>query len=402
MPFFIYVPTGTFYVRNKMDFLSTTQIAKAWGVSRKTVTRYAAEGKIAGAYMVGNTWMIPADAGNQEKLENDCDFHFPFYLYWDFFNIKESLTKPEELKLYSSFEKALQGNYDEAYRLAGEALSSTGDIPIRITCLYLMTRCCLYIKKYNLFMKHAFEMEQIFTGDFEHKKEMSLLRIDIECYYKGFDPLLNASFDMEGGSCNELFPMITTMSLYRQILVSMSNKQDLDVTMYEMSLRLFEEKGFIYPSIMLASELAVVFHNKKKYETSFKYAKYAYDLAVKHSGFIMLIDVYSVAPKVFDRALKHYKITADPELVRMTKNLNKSCIGLMYYLKKPKSLFCLINDDYDYIYYAINDYTNKQIAAEKHISENTVSQKYKRLCNSFNASSKKELVTAFLKELSEY
>ena len=45
-----------------MEYLSTSQIAEAWGVSRKTVNRYAADGKIPGAYLVGKTWMIPSDA----------------------------------------------------------------------------------------------------------------------------------------------------------------------------------------------------------------------------------------------------------------------------------------------------------------------------------------------------
>ncbi len=59
---------GTIKLRIRMKYLSTTEIAKIWGVSRKTVTRYAADGKIEGAYLVGNTWMIPATAQKEGSI----------------------------------------------------------------------------------------------------------------------------------------------------------------------------------------------------------------------------------------------------------------------------------------------------------------------------------------------
>ena len=231
---------------------------------------------------------------------------------------------------------------------------------------------------------------------------MSLLLIDLETYFKGFDSLLNASFDLNSGFGSEMFPIVTTMSLYKHILGSFDNKNEIDTAMYEMSLKLFKEMGYIYPSIMLASELAVIFYNKKQTDVSYKYAKYAYDLALENNGFFMLTDLYSAAPKVLDKALKHYRTPIDPALVSMARASKKSYAGLMFYLKKPRSLFSLINDDYDYIYYAVNNYTNKQIAIDKKISENAVSQKYRRLYRAFNAENKKELVSSFLESLSEY
>ena len=86
-----------------MDYLSTTQIAKLWDVSRKTVLRYATDGRIEGAYLVGNTWMIPADARKpsaeafiskngdkthtpktDDETQTGSNFHFPFIFTWIF------------------------------------------------------------------------------------------------------------------------------------------------------------------------------------------------------------------------------------------------------------------------------------------------------------------------------
>jgi len=172
--------------------------------------------------------------------------------------------------------------------------------------------------------------------------------------------------------------------------------------MYEMVLKNFLDKGYIYPSILLGSELALIFYNRKNYETAYHYAITAYELANENNGFLMLADLYSIAPRVLDKALKHYGITANSLLKKLTKDFKHSYIGLMIYLKKPKSLFDFNNDDFEYIYYAINGLTNKEIAADKNISENAVTQKYSKLYRSFNVNSKKELVEAFINSLGEY
>ena len=55
-----------------MDFLSASEIAKKWNISDRMVRNYCANGKINGAFLVGKTWNIPADAvkpGRKKKLE---------------------------------------------------------------------------------------------------------------------------------------------------------------------------------------------------------------------------------------------------------------------------------------------------------------------------------------------
>lgn len=46
-----------------MDYISVKEWAERNGVSERTARNYCANGKIEGAYLVGKTWSIPADAG---------------------------------------------------------------------------------------------------------------------------------------------------------------------------------------------------------------------------------------------------------------------------------------------------------------------------------------------------
>ena len=45
-----------------MGFLSAAEIAELWGISERSVRNYCATGRVPGAFLVGKTWNIPANA----------------------------------------------------------------------------------------------------------------------------------------------------------------------------------------------------------------------------------------------------------------------------------------------------------------------------------------------------
>ena len=45
-----------------MEYKIVAEMAKLWGISERTVRNYCAEGRIAGAFLIGKTWKIPADS----------------------------------------------------------------------------------------------------------------------------------------------------------------------------------------------------------------------------------------------------------------------------------------------------------------------------------------------------
>ena len=42
-----------------MDYISTAEQAKIWNISQRRVSILCKQGRIEGAVMVGNTWLIP-------------------------------------------------------------------------------------------------------------------------------------------------------------------------------------------------------------------------------------------------------------------------------------------------------------------------------------------------------
>lgn len=56
-----------------MEFLSTSEIAEKWNISRRRVTTLCIQGRIEGAVHKGNMWLIPEDAKKPEdprKVQN--------------------------------------------------------------------------------------------------------------------------------------------------------------------------------------------------------------------------------------------------------------------------------------------------------------------------------------------
>lgn len=49
-------------IRKEMELLTTSEMAKKWDISRRRVTTLCAQGRIEGAILKGNTWLIPENA----------------------------------------------------------------------------------------------------------------------------------------------------------------------------------------------------------------------------------------------------------------------------------------------------------------------------------------------------
>lgn len=49
-----------------MEFLTTSEIADKWSVSRRRVTTLCRDGRIEGAILIGNMWLVPDNTKKPE------------------------------------------------------------------------------------------------------------------------------------------------------------------------------------------------------------------------------------------------------------------------------------------------------------------------------------------------
>lgn len=50
-----------------MEYIGVAEAAKKWGVSERSVREYCAEGRVAGAFLLGKSWAIPSDAAKPAR-----------------------------------------------------------------------------------------------------------------------------------------------------------------------------------------------------------------------------------------------------------------------------------------------------------------------------------------------
>ena len=51
-----------------MGYLTTSEIAEKWGISRRRVTTLCREGRLEGAVIKGKTWLVPEDTVKPNDL----------------------------------------------------------------------------------------------------------------------------------------------------------------------------------------------------------------------------------------------------------------------------------------------------------------------------------------------
>lgn len=51
---------------HSMEYLTTAELAKKWGISQRRVGVYCKEGRLEGAMIKGKTWLIPSNAKKPE------------------------------------------------------------------------------------------------------------------------------------------------------------------------------------------------------------------------------------------------------------------------------------------------------------------------------------------------
>lgn len=55
-----------------MDYISTAQAAKKWGISERRVQKYCEDGRINGVFRFSRVWAIPIDAPKPMDPRKKC------------------------------------------------------------------------------------------------------------------------------------------------------------------------------------------------------------------------------------------------------------------------------------------------------------------------------------------
>ena len=55
-----------------MDFLTTEEMSKRWGITRRRIAELCKKGRIEGAVLKGKMWLLPEDATKPTDPRRNC------------------------------------------------------------------------------------------------------------------------------------------------------------------------------------------------------------------------------------------------------------------------------------------------------------------------------------------
>ncbi len=115
-----------------MDYITTKELAKKWGVSIRTANLYLKEGRVEGAVRKSGGWLAPADAPKPGR--RPVKAFMPIWKPYGSGNFERMLEELDDEETRCAARYYFQARYDEAYAEASRCVQSACP-EIRVTAL---------------------------------------------------------------------------------------------------------------------------------------------------------------------------------------------------------------------------------------------------------------------------
>jgi len=387
-----------------MDYISTKEAAKQWGISANRITILCGKGRISGAIQIGTRWFIPKGTKKPQdnrfrKTKNNGSNYVPFR----FFPF-DSRTKDEFIPPLSSEELQVKKVYEYfelcEFSKAGEELLKIdlGSLNKYNLIYTLFASCMIDVMKGNTdaFIEDYERLNIELEEDFPRRKELSTLSHEVDGILGATTFYVNDfSIDPSYSYDDSYVSHLSYLSLV-SLLFSKNNFSELDVLPYEIACSTLDKTSYLVDAQTIHFYLGIIYHLMNKKEKMEIHIKKGFDLAKTHKLYWL--------PSLI---MFYYKEIAEPVLATYPKDFYEHIIGICNDIKNRFSSFMdqaskhnmyriLLSNNYSYVFYALQGYSNKEIANILGTTESAVNNRYSRIYQDLNVFNKKELVEYYL------
>lgn len=384
-----------------MEYLSSNEISKKWGISQRRITLLAAEGKIPGARKVANNWLIPVSAekpldarftNNRKINEAATQFVFPIFSF--------SIDHSEKLqaKLTKDQKKVLKGerwfyanHMNHSYPIFVGLLKTSNDPFVKMSCLYHLAFTTMLQNNFVEFEKYYSELKSCIKKYQVKYPSVKYILKEIELVMKGnvtfgvIEDYDAAIFD------NSSFSYMLTLEFYNNSKNNLIGEGNRDLSIYECIVKSSENDGFYFVAQYMHIYLAlsyIQFHNEKMAN---EHLRRALKIAYEKEIYAILSEHYHYFSDYLDKILSEFPAEVRDRIIEGNDLFTSAINGVAkhYSNSKIEELSVL---DMQYIAFAIRDIPNKEIAYNLDVSESRVSAKFASLCQKFKARNKEDLV----------
>lgn len=384
-----------------MEYITTKEASKKWGISTSRITLLANEGRIPGAYRLGKSWLIPATATKPPALKPNRsgsnrtdvnDFSLPLYHFRPDWNAsKESLLSEQEQKLLLAETAVLECRYADAYPLLESILSAPDDINIEIGCLWNAGLCYLSLNKPKDFSRIFLRLQMILAQDFPHKDNLFIILDLLSTYIQTVDSAANInirSLDIH----EQCLPLICVYNGYVQFSKEAMKYGVADTTLLELNLRLLETTGVAIAVQLLHCHLLGIYYLRQDIGEAEKHARAIVQIAYENKFYFPLVSYYSFFAPIISPILSEYPEDFRNHCQEMIVQYENNYSIFFSSLNKYEVTFNISTEERSYVLYVLMGLNNACIAEKMGVSPQTVKRRLSKICETFGVETRKELL----------
>lgn len=383
-----------------MEYITTKEASKKWGISTSRITLLANEGRIPGAYRLGKSWLIPASATKPAQLKpsrtgankNSPDnFSFPLYHFRSDWNIikTDELSTQQQILLQAET-AVLECRFSDAYMLLATIMKSSDDIAIEIGSLGLAGLCCIALNKPEEYIRINLRLQMLLSDDFPHRDDLVIILDFLKTYIETTEHSANG-YTYNLNIHKQCLPMVCALVGFTGYAKESVSPGSADISILELILCFLKSTGSDIAMQFMHCHLLAIYDMRQEIKKAELHAKEAVQIAFENGFYLPLATYYPYYRNVFDLVLAEYP----EDFMNHCQNLytqNKENITDFLLSIYENTVFAnLSNEDYPFTNGVYMGLTNASIAEKLGISTNTVNRRIEKICHKLNAENKKEL-----------
>jgi len=397
-----------------MDYITAQEAAAKWKVTIRTIARYAQNGKIKGAVLIGNGWLIPRDAarpadGRRNRNAKDINgnenispeevFKCPVYYFSTYYRHRDRLNLLEQ-QLYDAQEEMLKGNCKKSYAMTKRVWAQAKDSPKYLQLGILYTLCFLgtYCVDTEKVVGYIAEIKSRLQQDFPYKKEMEAILPLVTYIHNSVWKSSNFQGDSEYKYADDILGIIYLQQLESYCLFSSDNKiSDREYNFIKLSARILENERSEVMGVVLQCYLVYICSLRNDMEGFEKHMLEAFALARKNDCPLMLVFLVQALGTIANKRLKKFDKNLYDRVISLWSLQAKGALHLNKRLNKDSVYKQYTEDEMLLLIAVAGGRTNVEIATMFSIKENSLSKKLSYVYAKCGISSRNEVKDFVLK-----
>ncbi|MDD3746518.1 MAG: LuxR C-terminal-related transcriptional regulator [Anaerostipes sp.] len=420
-----------------MEYITTKQAAKKWGIAQRRVQLQCKEGNVDGAIRLGREWMIPFDAKRPldrrrtevkkqkesqqtKKISSHFTGRFPcknpslglsnlYQIPGSCAEVAASLSEyPSAQVLLTAQIACAQGEIDQVYAMSDCLLEQADCFEARIGTGCVLAICAMYRGDIGLWKVVKEYMASTPCNSESEEKQLAfwLASVDSSIYdnagfseefYRGsFDFLPLDSFPAARFFYVKCLYLDFNNSVYELAREGKSAQYEYQLQMLPITCELLisqtKAEGAVGAELYLRLICAIAYHNKGEDTFAIEHIDKAIALALPDGLYSPLAEYYKPLDSLLHKRLGIVDPVAQKKVKELSKKLNIGWVKLHNaVLDRSVSLLLTVREQ-EVAKCAICGLSNKEIAERLHISFHAVKQSMRKAMDKTGAENRYELI----------